>query len=76
MGTGGSYRTAPLWGLGRAGRVRSGQDGGHTLLHDGRATSIEAAILAHDGEAEASRARFAQASRLQRQDLLDWLGGL
>jgi CxxC motif-containing protein (DUF1111 family) len=33
-------RTAPLWGL----RVRT------TYLHDGRASSVEAAILAHDGQ--------------------------
>jgi CxxC motif-containing protein (DUF1111 family) len=38
--TGRLMRTQPLWGL----RTQA------TRLHDGRATTIEAAILAHDGQ--------------------------
>lgn len=41
-------RTAPLWGLHH--RTK--------FLHDGRATTIEAAIAAHDGQAAASRNAF------------------
>jgi CxxC motif-containing protein (DUF1111 family) len=41
-------RTAPLWGL----RVR------RTFLHDGRATTVEAAILAHDGQGRDAKEEF------------------
>lgn len=41
-------RTAPLWGL----HLRT------KFLHDGRATTIEQAIAAHDGQAAQSRANF------------------
>ncbi len=47
--TGRLMRTAPLWGLRKE----------TTLLHDGRATTIEQAILAHDGQGKKSRDRFA-----------------
>src|SRR5262249_48645836 len=40
-------RTAPLWGV----RVMT------KFLHDGRATSLSAAILAHDGQGKAARNR-------------------
>jgi CxxC motif-containing protein (DUF1111 family) len=43
-------RTAPLWGLRNV----------TALLHDGRAATIEAAILAHDGQARPARDRFAR----------------
>jgi len=46
--TGSEMRTAPLWGL----RYVT------TYLHDGRATTLEQAIQAHDGQARASRDRF------------------
>jgi CxxC motif-containing protein (DUF1111 family) len=42
------FRTAPLWGL----RVRT------TFLHDGRASSVEAAILAHDGQGHTPMSEF------------------
>lgn len=63
------WRTAPLWGLGhvdRRGEVNS-------LLHDGRARSIEEAILWHGGEAAAVRDRFQTMSSAQRATLLAWL---
>jgi CxxC motif-containing protein (DUF1111 family) len=41
-------RTAPLWGL----RARS------RFLHDGRADSVEEAILAHDGQGRAAQRAF------------------
>src|SRR5207244_2366533 len=47
--SGREMRTAPLWGL-------------HlptTYLHDGRATTVSDAILAHDGQARGARDRFA-----------------
>ncbi len=51
---GNEWRTPPLWGIGLSAVVN-----GHTnLLHDGRARSIEEAILWHGGEAEAAREMF------------------
>ena len=51
IGTGGRFRTAPLWGLGTNIELleRNGRD--LLLLHDGRATSVSQAIEAHGGEA-------------------------
>jgi CxxC motif-containing protein (DUF1111 family) len=58
------WRTAPLVGLGS---VTSG------YLHDGRAPTLEAAILAHGGEAERARQRYRAASRADRATLLSYL---
>jgi CxxC motif-containing protein (DUF1111 family) len=59
-------RTAPLWGL----RTRS------LLLHDGRATTIQAAILAHDGQGRAARDRFTTLGTAAQQALLAFLSSL
>ncbi|WP_457832419.1 di-heme oxidoredictase family protein, partial [Staphylococcus aureus] len=40
------WRTPPLWGLGLSPNSQGGQ---YFLLHDGRAKSIEEAILLHGG---------------------------
>jgi CxxC motif-containing protein (DUF1111 family) len=61
---GSEMRTAPLWGLRESG----------PYLHDGRATTIEDAIRAHDGEAARSRDAFLRLSPEQRSDLLAFLG--
>jgi len=54
-------RTSPLWGL----RAQS------SFLHDGRAATIEQAILMHDGEAAGSREMFLKnLSRTQQLELL------
>jgi CxxC motif-containing protein (DUF1111 family) len=60
------WRTAPLWGLGSASR----------LLHDGRAGTIEAAILWHGGEAEVAREIFRALTLTEKRQLLDFLKGL
>lgn len=63
------WRTAPLIGL-RFNRV---------LLHDGRARTIEDAVLAHDGEgseAHASIALFRGLSRSEKASLLAYVGAL
>jgi len=59
-------RTPALWGL----RLR------RPLLHDGRAVTIEDAILAHGQEAAAARARFAALTPTARQTLLAFLKSL
>lgn len=70
--SGREWRTAPLWGLGLAEAV----SGEIRLLHDGRARSVEEAILWHGGEAESSRDLFRHLSRSERQDLLAFLASL
>jgi CxxC motif-containing protein (DUF1111 family) len=54
--TGRFMRTAPLWGA----RVRT------RFLHDGRATTIEQAIMAHAGQGQAARDAFAALSSADR----------
>jgi CxxC motif-containing protein (DUF1111 family) len=64
--SGTQMRTAPLWGL----RVAT------SLLHDGRASTIEEAILAHDGQAGRARTRFHALRDRERQALLAFLESL
>jgi CxxC motif-containing protein (DUF1111 family) len=64
--TGRLMRTAPLWG------VRNLE----TLLHDGRATTFEQAILAQAGQARRSRERFERLSWWERQQLYAFLKSL
>jgi CxxC motif-containing protein (DUF1111 family) len=59
-------RTAPLWGV----RVAP------ALLHDGRATTLSDAILAHDGQGRGARNRFARLDRFERASLLAFLNSL
>ncbi len=59
-------RTPALWGL----RLR------RPLLHDGRAATIEDAILAHGGEAAGARQRVLALTPAARQALLAFLNGL
>jgi CxxC motif-containing protein (DUF1111 family) len=56
-------RTAPLWGL-RASAP---------YLHDGRATTVDAAIAAHDGEGKVSRDRYLKLTPAQKKQLADFL---
>jgi len=67
------WRTPPLWGLGLAARA---QGGTMRLLHDGRATSIEDAILLHGGEGARSRAWFNALDAEKRRQLLAFLRSL
>lgn len=65
------WRTAPLWGMAHA--LASGPV---ALLHDGRARSIEEAILWHEGEASESRRGFMALDAAARNQLLEWVGSL
>ncbi|MFL5351523.1 di-heme oxidoredictase family protein [Archangium sp.] len=70
--TGTEWRTPPLWGIGLVETVNR-----HTrFLHDGRARSLEEAILWHGGEAERSRERFRTLSATDRAALLRFLESL
>jgi CxxC motif-containing protein (DUF1111 family) len=64
--TGRFMRTAPLWGV-------SSQP---LLLHDGRTSSLDAAIRAHDGQGKAARDRYAALSSLQRSTIIAFLRSL
>jgi CxxC motif-containing protein (DUF1111 family) len=67
------WRTPPLWGLGLS---HNSQGGRYFLLHDGRAGSIEEAILLHGGEAQNSRNLFQQLNAQQKQQILKFLESL
>ena len=66
------WRTPPLWGIGIAKTLNKNAG----FLHDGRATSLEQAILWHDGEARMSRQRFIQLKQSDRQHLISFLENL
>ena len=66
------FRTAPLWGI--AYRLRHEQPA--TFLHDGRARSVQEAILWHHGEAASARRAFLALPTDQRQTLLRWIEAL
>jgi CxxC motif-containing protein (DUF1111 family) len=68
--TGREWKTAPLWGL----RVmRDFLNGDAFLLHDGRAHTVEEAILLHGGEARQARDLFADLNAADRAALLDFV---
>jgi CxxC motif-containing protein (DUF1111 family) len=64
------WRTAPLWGLGLAEVVLGGAP---TYLHDGRARTVEEAILWHGGDADASQQEFRRLPVADRGALLAYL---
>jgi CxxC motif-containing protein (DUF1111 family) len=66
------WRTAPLWGIGYSKEVHAESN----FLHDGRARTPFEAVLWHGGEAEASRQRVMQFSRLERDALIAFLNSL
>jgi len=67
------WKTPPLWGLGLC---ESSQGGKYFLLHDGRATSIEQAVLMHGGEAQNSNNAFQALSESEKKQLLRFLESL
>jgi CxxC motif-containing protein (DUF1111 family) len=72
LANGNEWRTQPLWGIGLIPTVND-----HTfLLHDGRARSIEEAILWHGGEAETSKQDFKNLAAEQRQQVITYVNSL
>jgi CxxC motif-containing protein (DUF1111 family) len=69
--SGREWRTTPLWGLRL---IRQFLNGEAFLLHDGRARTIEEAILLHGGEAQRSRDRFNGLTPADRAALIDFVG--
>jgi len=66
------WRTAPLWGLG----YRLRHPIALTFLHDGRARSVDEAILWHEGEALRAREAYIKLNAVQREKLLQFLSSL
>ena len=64
--TGSEYRTAPLWGVVAVA----------PYLHDGRADTLEEAILWHGGEGQASRDAFEALSSEERVEIIAFLSTL
>ena len=66
LATGKLMRTAPLWGV----RMLT------TLLHDGRSTTLDQAILAHDGQAKKARDRYNSLPSWKKTNLIAFLNSL
>lgn len=64
------WRTTPLWGLRLMRQFLNGQA---FLMHDGRAATVEAAILLHGGEALKARTAFGALAASARAALLDFV---
>jgi CxxC motif-containing protein (DUF1111 family) len=73
LAKGNEWRTPPLWGLSQDSNVAEHKG---NLLHDGRARTLEEAILWHGGEAEVARQTFIKFSPQQRAALLEFLRAL
>lgn len=67
------WRTPALWGLGLS---KNSQGGSYFLMHDGRAKSIEEAILLHGGEASGSKENYSQLSENDKKLLIRFLESL
>ena len=70
--SGRQWRTPPLWGIGLVPLINEHSQ----YLHDGRARNLQEAVLWHEGEARASRQRYARASKETREALLAFLQAL
>jgi CxxC motif-containing protein (DUF1111 family) len=67
------WKTPALWGLGLS---KNSQGGTYFLMHDGRAKSIEEAILLHGGESDISRQAYKALTQLEKNNLLKFLESL
>ncbi|HMI83185.1 MAG TPA: di-heme oxidoredictase family protein [Polyangiaceae bacterium] len=83
--SGAEWRTTPLWGLGLSACVVGGVSGPaqkqvctphDSYLHDGRARTIEEAILWHDGEGRKSKDAYAALPAADKAALLKFLESL
>ncbi|WP_332879551.1 di-heme oxidoredictase family protein, partial [Massilia sp. S19_KUP03_FR1] len=72
VATGQEWRTAPLWGIGLLKTINANT----RYLHDGRARTIEEAVLWHGGQGEKSRERFKALSADDRQQMVDFINSL
>jgi CxxC motif-containing protein (DUF1111 family) len=73
LATGNEWRTPPLWGLGL---IKTVNNSGPFLMHDGRARNISEAILWHGGEGTFSKNAFVRMNAGDRAALLKFLNSL
>lgn len=72
LATGREWRTPPLWGIGMIKKINR-----HTrFLHDGRARSLEEAILWHGGEGENAKNKYKALSKKDRETLVQYVESL
>lgn len=69
LANGNEWRTPPMWGIGLYEKFA----GEANYLHDGRARTIEEAILWHGGEAQKSKEDFMALDKVSREKVLDFL---
>src|SRR5690554_1479197 len=67
------WKTPALWGIGLS---RDSQGDQYYLLHDGRARSIEEAILYHGGEAERSKNLYRALNQNEKDQILTFIESL
>ncbi|MFV8271286.1 di-heme oxidoredictase family protein [Flavobacterium sp. GT2N3] len=67
------WRTPPLWGIGLS---ENSQGGNLFLMHDGRASSIEQAIIMHGGEAANSSNAFQKLTQSEKNAILKFIKSL
>jgi CxxC motif-containing protein (DUF1111 family) len=72
LANGQEWRTPPLWGIGLT-QVVNPRAG---FLHDGRARTLEEAILWHGGEAEAAKEVYRALDAERRKALITFLESL
>ncbi len=70
---GGNFRTAPLWGLGHNLEILRRNGRAELYMHDGSATSIDAAIQKHTGDAAAARASYNALTPQQRENVVKFV---
>lgn len=73
LATGNEWRTPPLWGLGL---IQTVNNNGRFLMHDGRARTLEEAILWHGGEGQFSKNAFVKMNSADRAALIKFLNSL
>lgn len=72
LADGNEWRTRPLWGLGLT-QIVNPLAG---FLHDGRAATVEEAVLWHGGEAQQSKDDFVALTADERSQVIDFLNSL
>lgn len=72
LATGNEWKTRPLWGIGLTVTVNNHEN----YLHDGRAKTLEEAILWHGGEARTAKDKYKALSKTDRNNLIKFLRSL
>ena len=73
IGTGGQFRTAPLWGIGTNKWLLDRNGMNMLFLHDGRAANVSDAINAHAGEASSVMNNYNALSTEEKQNIVRFI---